>query len=213
MSKTILITFGWTEKPVIASAFYHGLLPEDRIVFLIPSINPERSKTLISDLKGFLEKYVPGVVVEVKEINVVDFSAAVKEIKDIMEKSEKVLLVLGGGMRILNIEGYVAALLSSKDVLIQVMIEGSRWNISTIPKIPLSSILKLSKQECTMIKLLSRREFIPLTDIRRELNLPASTAHKLVKRMTSKGLIIKEMIRGRIILRLTELGKLFSATV
>ena len=208
--KNILITFGWTERPVLASTFYHGLSPDDRIIFLIPSVDPEKSRAVIQELSKFLKKYVPGVIVEIKEIDVLDFPRAVKEIEKLIESGEETTLVLGGGMRILNIEAYTAAILSNKDVSIEVMIEGRSWKVVKLPRIFLGDVLRLSEKERAIMELLKDRGTVSLVEVRRSLNLPPSTAHKIVERLKSKGLLKKERKTKHIVLSLTNLGRLLA---
>ncbi|MEM2986281.1 MAG: hypothetical protein QXZ71_04415, partial [Candidatus Caldarchaeum sp.] len=89
MRKTIMVTLGYTEWPVVSSLVKHGLESGDRIVTIIPSKSDARSAAAIQEIRNFLSKFSPGVSLEVLTVDVTKFEQAVATVLKRLFKEKK----------------------------------------------------------------------------------------------------------------------------
>ncbi|MDW7978136.1 MAG: CRISPR-associated CARF protein Csa3 [Candidatus Caldarchaeum sp.] len=127
-NKTIFVTIGFTEWPVVSSLIKNGLAANDRVVTIVPMKSDPRSQTTLQEIRVFLSKFAPDVVLETLAVEVRSFEEAVSAIlaRMVKEKQErrKVVVNLSGGMRVLILETYVAMVLSgSTDAVAEIMTE------------------------------------------------------------------------------------------
>ncbi len=207
--KTIIVTFGWTEAPVISAVVRHGLEAGDRIVLLRPSEEDERSVKAASDLRSFLSN-VQGVELIDEIINVRDFVSSVISIKEILEKEQgrRVIVNLSGGMRILVLAAYVASLFSKGNVeLLEVDAENRRFRVS-LPLIDLPLLMELKNKPRLLEVLRFLRDGKPLNVIEEDAGIPRSTAYWQVKELERMRLVERRGIGRRKAVNLTKAGEL-----
>jgi len=209
MAKSIVVTFGWTEFPVIGSIVRHGLEPGDRIVLLKPADSDERAEKAIGDLRAFLKNIV-GVELIEKEINISDFVNAVISIKRLLdnESLDRDLIVnLSGGMRILVLATYLASLFIKK-LKIEIESENRKFRI-LLPSINIFHILKLKNAHRRILKLLQLyKGECSIKDLMVSSKFSRSTLYVYVKDLENLGLVERSDKRG--ILKITDKGILLA---
>lgn len=214
MNRTIFATFGWTEAPVISSILRYGLKKGDRIKLITPTREDERSVAALRDLKKFIENYIKEVEVITLRIDVENFMDGVLKLKKEIESEvgREVIINLSGGMRVLVLMAYIAASLSDlQNLLIELETE-DRKVLSRVPKLRVEELARLKTLPWPTHRVMLELTRGPMNaaELRRRLNIPASTFHRTIEELVSKGYVIKEKTGKTFILSLTEHGRLIS---
>lgn len=203
MSKSIIVTFGWTEYPVIGSIVRHGLESEDKVILLIPADKDERAEKAMDDLKAFIRN-IPGVKLVEERVDISDFLGAVIRIKTILEKCENpIIMNLSGGMRILVLAAYLASLFT-KNVEVEIESENRKFR-THLPSVDVIQLMKLKNKHLRMLDMLQQfKDECPVGELMRMLKFSRSTLYACIKVLREIGLIEKTNRKGKI--RITSKG-------
>lgn len=211
MVKSIVVTFGWTESPVIGAIVRHGFEPGDRIILLKPAERDDRAEKAIGDLKTFFCSLV-GVELVEKEVDISNFVNAVIAIKRLLDSeclSRDVIVNLSGGMRILVLATYLASLFTRN---VRLEIEAENRRIRTIlPSINISQLPRLKKNHIKILRLLqSSKDALPVRDLLSALKIPRSTFYACVKDLKNMRLV-ESYNKG--LLKITDKGNLLTILI
>jgi len=205
MPKSIIVTFGWTETPVIGAAVRHGLEPGDRIILLKPADSDERSERAINDLRVFLRN-IPGIELIEREVDVSDFVSTIMSIKKIIENEKigrDIIVNLSGGMRILVLATYLVSLFM-KNVNVEIESENRKVRLM----LPSIDMIQVSRLKSNHIRLLSLLGLFGGTCLVKDLinasKMSRSTFYAHTKDLKKMGLIERVSKRG--ILKITDKG-------
>lgn len=211
MSMNVIIaTLGFDERHVVRSILRLGFGNVVAIELLVPSGGiDERTIKAVDEIKK-LASMASVHRINLFEVPVEDFYRAVgairKLILEYLDKDIEVTLSLGGGLRVLVVEAYTAALLiplSRKEkIRIFVDLETSKGFIDFKPMIPIA--IQLYPIDRDILKLFKDREVLSLRDVVELIPLPRSTLWKELEKLTSRGYLVKEGA----LYRLSPLGKL-----
>jgi len=212
MPKILVATFGWTEQYVLSSILRHGLERGDVVTLLVPAKEDEKSEIILRDFQSFLSRYGEGVDLEVERVSIESFDAAVSHIAEVLRNAlsrgpEKLILNLSGGMRILILATYLAAILTCpRDVLIELETE-DRERSYRVPSLTLRGLIKLREiEKMVLARLLEGPK--STGRLLMELRIPRSTLHKHLKTLRNLGLTEIEKEERMLIAKLTPLGRL-----
>ncbi|MDJ0271871.1 MAG: CRISPR-associated CARF protein Csa3 [Candidatus Caldarchaeum sp.] len=190
MRKTIMVTLGYTEWPVVSSLVKHGLESGDRIVTIIPSKSDARSAAAIQEIRNFLSKFSPGVSLEVLTVDVTKFEQAVATVLKRLFKEKKegrnVIVNLSGGMRILILETYTALLLSGSAAVSEIVTEDKQE--LALPSLSTVSVLSLLKESDLRV-LEAAKNSESVVALAKTARLPLATAYRRVVALEKMGLL------------------------
>lgn len=215
MSKCLIATFGWTEQFVLSSILRHGVGMGDQIVLLVPDKKDEKSEAILRDFGSFLSKYGEGVKLKVERVPLDNFDDAVTKISKIFREilsmePERVIINLSGGMRVLILATYIAALLTCpRNVVIELETENRERNYH-IPNLSIKGLVELTDIDRMILGKVEAEEEIDTSKLLQYLKIPRSTLHKHLRELESKGLINLER-KGKLLhVSITPLGKFLS---
>lgn len=208
MARSIVVTFGWTESPVIGAIVRHGFEPGDRIILLKPVDRDERAEKAISDLRAFLSN-LAGVELVEKEVDVRSFVDAVIAIKRLLDRerlNRNVIVNLSGGMRILVLAAYLASLFT-RNVKLEIETENRKvW--TALPSINISQLSRLKRNHVRILRLLQISKGVSsVRDLLSALKLPRSTFYACVRDLKDMELVESY---GKGLLKITDKGNLLT---
>ncbi|MEM1941003.1 MAG: CRISPR-associated CARF protein Csa3 [Candidatus Caldarchaeum sp.] len=190
MRKTIMVTLGYTEWPVVSSLVKHGLESGDRIVTIVPLKSDARSAAAIQEIRNFLSKFSPGVSLEVLTVDVIKFEQAVATVLKRLFKEKKegrnVIVNLSGGMRILILETYTALLLSGSAAVSEIVTEDKQE--LALPSLSTVSVLSLLKESDLRV-LEAAKNSESVVALAKTARLPLATAYRRVVALEKMGLL------------------------
>jgi len=212
VSKALVATLGFDERHVVKSLIDIGMSNVVYIILLVPNWGlDERSRkaiSMITNIAGLAGIEESRVIVY--EVDVLDFFDSIREILDMFNELylrgvDEFILSLGGGLRILVIEAYTAALMApkhiSEKIVVRIGIEGRVEHVSfNIKNLPLC--LQISEHELTILEKL-KKQITSISELSRETNTPRSTIWKTLQKLYQKNLVNK--LGSRYVI--TELGK------
>jgi CRISPR locus-related DNA-binding protein len=215
--KTLFITFGWTEAPVISSILRYGLSEGDKIVVVLPEQRDERSQAALRDLKSFVLGYAKNIEINEMYISLEDPVDSITRLKNAIEseRGKKCIVNLSGGMRAIVILTYLATLFAEHpEITIELETEDRR-KVIELPEIrpeDLREFRELPSLAKEIIKhLLSGPIEAPI--LRKKLKLPPSSFHNIQMKLVQMGYIERERVNKFIVLKLTPRGKLLAKLV
>ncbi|MBS7612289.1 CRISPR locus-related DNA-binding protein [Candidatus Bathyarchaeota archaeon] len=203
MSKSIIVTFGWTEYPVIGSIIRHGLESKDKVILLIPADKDERTEKAINDLKAFTRN-IPSVELIEERIDISNFLGTVIRIKTILERcKDRIIVNLSGGMRILVLATYLASLFT-KNVEVEVESENRKFRVY-LPSVDVVQLMKLKNKHLRVLDMLQQFKGECLVgELMRMLKFSRSTLYACIKDLRDMDLVKKTNRKGKI--RITNKG-------
>jgi len=209
MSKSIVVTFGWTESPVIGAIVRHGLESGDRIILLKPTDSDERAEKAVGDLRAFLRN-IAGVELVEKEIDVSNFVNAVISIKRLLDSeslNRDLIVNLSGGMRVLVLATYLASLFTKK-IRMEIESENRKFRV-VLPSISISHVLKLKNTHLRILKILQLyKGECSIKDLMISSKFSRSTLYAYIKDLENLGLVKRSNKRGS--LKITDRGMLLA---
>jgi len=216
LPKIFVSTFGFTESAVLAPIVKIGLSHDDEIIVLIPKISTgdNRLSNALKKLKEMI-RYISGgaLNLELVEIPVKNFTEAVNVIRKLLKQKSAVgetYLNLSGGMRALILEAYTASLLAYlegiKISFTEIELEGATGSIKLVPPyFP----KKLNRTELKVLEELYRVKNVSgLKALSGKLGLSPSTMSRVLRSLSSKGLIKLEKKGKKSFVEVTEQGKM-----
>lgn len=210
--KTFIITLGWTEAPALSSLTKHGLEEGDKILALIPNWEDKGVTTTLANLGAIIEKISPNIQIEKLQIDMRFFEDSVvqisKKIIDEWKKGRKIIFNLSGGMRVLILEAFFAAMLSGiKDIEVELQSENRAFTIE-VPMISaqLSQLSKIEKIIVCSIKENSNS----ISELAKQVKKPISSIYRAAINLERRGLIETSKEGRKRYLRLTSIGKLLA---
>lgn len=214
VNKTVFVTFGWTEIPVISSILRYGLNEGDRIVVILPEYRDERSQRALNDLETFISNYVKNVEITKVYINLEDIADSIYKLKSCIEneKGRKCIVNLSGGMRSIVIITYIATILAKHpDIMVELETE-DRKRIIEIPEIKPEDLRKFEELSYLAKEIIKELLFGPLEAavLRKKLNAAASSFHNAQMKLVEMGYIEREKKNKSSILKLTTRGKILA---
>ncbi|BAJ50848.1 CRISPR-associated protein, Cas3 family [Candidatus Caldarchaeum subterraneum] len=209
MRKTIMVTLGYTEWPVVSSLVKHGLEPGDRIVTIVPSKSDARSSAAIQEIRNFLSKFSPGVSLEVLTVDVVKFEQAVATVLKRLFKEKKegrnVIVNLSGGMRILILEAYTALVLWGAGAAVSEIVTEDKQEL-VLPTLSTVGVFSLLKESDFRV-LEAAKNSESVVALAKTARLPLATAYRRVVALEKMGLL-STVKRDRVrTVSLTALGR------
>ena len=149
-------TFGFTETAVLAPVIKLGFDKNDLIVLLIPQgLADQRTLNATENLRNYLRTLIgEEIQFESVEIPVNDFIMGVTKVRDLIKSYAKrgtIYINLSGGMRILVLETYTAALIAKKlgvDVrFTEINLEGATGSVKILSMFPVQKLDEKSSKE------------------------------------------------------------------
>lgn len=143
--KSIFVTFGWTESPIISAILRYGIKEGDHIFLILPERRDERSDAAIRDLKTFVSNYVKDVVISELRIDINNSITAIQKLKKMIERERGggCIVNLSGGMRILVLLTYIAACLADHPSIVLELETEDKRALVEIPRLKLAELSKL----------------------------------------------------------------------
>jgi len=212
--KTIFVTFGWTEAPIISSILRYGLSEGDKIVVILPEQRDERSQIALRDLKSFILGYAKNIEINEMHISLEDPVDSIARLKNAIEseRGRKCIVNLSGGMRAIVILTYLATLFAGHpEITIELETE-DRKRVIELPEIrpeDLREFRELPSLTKEIIKHLLSGP-IEASILRKKFNIPPSSFHNIQVKLVRMGYIEQERISKFIVLKLTSRGKLLA---
>ncbi len=196
----IVATLGFDERPVIHAISQAGFKGIEKIFLIRPFSDDPRAIKAVSEIKkiasiaGLGDEDVISYRVEVE-----DFWRSVAMIhmllREAVQNSEDyVVLCLGGGLRALVLEAYNGFILLPielrKKIIVRIDLEtGKKTIVLRGEEILLDT--KLSSSELEILETLSKESGLTLTEISDKLVKPASTIHRVLKKLCTRSLVVK----------------------
>lgn len=204
----IVITLGFEEKFALRCVLRSGVSPGDRILVLTSKNGSNRSNKAFILFKQVISEIFPEILIKKFEIDVKDFYSSVSKIREIIlshsKPSEKVILNISGGQRILIVELLSAAIsIGSKDYYIEIETEDS----SKVVQVPLTMMLPSNIDDIDR-KILREVELhskgISLSELCKKTNMSKSTVWRRLDKMCKLGLVSRDAGRKY---RITNVGR------
>jgi CRISPR locus-related DNA-binding protein len=214
IKKTLFVTFGWTEAPVISSILHYGLSEGDKIVVILPEQRDERSQVALHDLKSFILGYAKDIEINEMYISLEDPIDSITKLKNAIEseRGRKCIVNLSGGMRAIVILAYLATLFAEHpEITIELETE-DRKRVIELPEIrpeDLREFRELPSLAKEIIKHLLSGP-VEASILRKKFNLPPSSFHNIQMKLVQMGYIKRERVNKFIVLKLTSRGKLLA---
>jgi len=207
----LVMTLGFEPGPLIRATASYSLRPKASIVVLTPSFKDERVERAYLELRkicGILFKDIE-VNFQKIEVNLSDFSTAVKQIRELLINlaNQRVALCLSGGMRVLCIATYTAYLMVEWQYppSIEIHLEGRAERI-LVPPIHNVFKLNITEEKLAILKLLSRYGGLSIGDVASIMQKERSTVYRHLSNLVKIGLVSQ---RGRLY-ELTNLGRMLA---
>ena len=198
-------------NPVIRAMMDSGFADLKGVYLIVPKGEKDQGvETALSEVKKVAQL---GGLKELKKVEVEynDFFQAIlnirKLIDDISISGEKIIVSLGGGMRVLDTEVLIACLIAAdfQRKRLEVFIypesgEGTRMSFVVQDVITISN---LYGEEFRLLNVIKEMRYGSITSISEKLKIPKSTAWKKINKLVEMGLVRPE--RRKYVL--TELGE------
>ncbi|MCS7109121.1 MAG: hypothetical protein RMH77_07165 [Sulfolobales archaeon] len=197
----LIAVLGFDERHVIKSLLRLGFKNVNKIYLVIPSgrktKQTDEAISRIREVSG-----LAGVTqVELFEVDPMDFGSTVSKLRrllmDLSVGGEAITVSLGGGLRAMVIEVLIASLLVPPEVggkinLVCDLETGEGFIEFSVLNI--LSISRLSYDELKVLSYLIEKDFVGPTIVSKDLDIPKTTAWKLLRKLYDKGYLIR---RGR----------------
>ncbi|MEM0441392.1 MAG: CRISPR-associated CARF protein Csa3 [Candidatus Caldarchaeum sp.] len=212
MKKTIVVTLGYSEWPVVSSLLKHGLEKGDKITAVVPSKTDARSQSAINEIKNFLSKFATDVELEIFSVNVHDFDKAVSQLMKFIRKEKEegrnLYVNLSGGMRVLILEVFTALILSGVTDLVAELVTEDKSEVVFPSLWSLNLFSYLDRLDFQILSLASNEQNI--IAIAKAVRKPVSTVYRRVVAMEKNGLVrtVKKDRMRKVVL--TPLGRIIS---
>lgn len=197
----IVATLGFDERPVIRALSEAGFKGFSKIYLIRPIDDDPRAVKAVAEIKkissmaGLRDEDVVSLRVDPRS-----FWESVSIVHDLLSSiakggSEEIHLLLGGGLRALVLEAYTAFILLTDNtrskIKVRVDLEtGDHTIIISGEELPPDT--KLSEAEHRILEILGERPGLTMTDISDIMVKPASTTHRLLKKLLLRGLLVKK---------------------
>ena len=210
-----VITLGFEEKFAVRMITRHGLDRGDRLLLVTGPRTPQ-SERAASFLCEFARRYYGGDVgVEVEEVRVgSDFAELVHRLHGLVASraraGERVVFNLSGGMRVLCLAAFVAAMLLSARLPVEVELETEDSSaLIGVPRAVLAlprTFSLLSREKLEVLAALAQRSR-GIRELAEELDRDETTVRRHLQELVEAGLVeaLGRRPRGY---RLTRLGEL-----
>ena len=207
----IIAPLGFDIRPVIRAMMDSGFANLKEVYLIVPKgEKDQRVETALSEVKKVAQL---GGLNELKKVEVdySDFFQAIlsirKLIDDISISGEKIIVSLGGGMRVLDTEILIACMIAAdfQQKRLQVFIypepeKGTRMSF-TVQDV--TTISNLHREEFRLLNAIKEMRYGSITSISEKLKIPKSTAWKRINKLVEMGLVREEKRKYA----LTELGE------
>ena len=217
MGKCFIVTFGWNEDIVISLTIRYPISSRDCFILILPKESEDpRSERAVSTLDSFFKKHYPQVSLGKRLVTVKDFYECVMEVLDTIvyeaQHSDKILVNVSGGMRILSLATYTATLIAREFIgdkigFVDLDIEGMQQ--STPLHFPPLSLPELGEVGESILGIILSRGQVSVEDLSRELSRSKSTIYRNVKELEKRGLITTTKIERKTYINLTPAGKMY----
>lgn len=217
MTKRIFInTFGFTETAVLAPVVKLGIGKDDFIILLLPEgLVDQRTLNATENLRNYLRILVgEEIQLESVEVPINDFIEGVIKIRDLIKSyAEKgtAYINLSGGMRVLILETYTAALIVrilGVDVkFTEINLEGAVGSVKILPIFPAQ---KLDEKKLKLLKEIVGSGEVTLKDLSRKFSLSLSTIFRNISSLKNINLVEVTREGRKIKIKPTDYGKILS---
>lgn len=194
----LIAALGFDERHVIKSLLRLGFKNVRGVYLIVPSSRTtKQSEDAIKRIREVAE--LAGVsVVEVFDVDPLEFEESVTKIRKLLMNlcagGDEITISLGGGMRALVIETLIAALLVPRELSRGIKIVSDLETGEGFIEVQASDLMMISGLKADELLILSyilKKKVIGPTEISRDLNIPKTTAWKILNKLSSKGLLIK----------------------
>jgi len=207
----IIAPLGFDIRPVIRAMMDSGFANLKEVYLIVPKgEKDQRVETALSEVKKVAQL---GGLNELKKVEVdySDFFQAILSIRKLIDSisisGEKIIVSLGGGMRVLVTEVLIACIIANEAQrkMLEVFIypesgEGTRVSFVVQDVITISN---LHEEEFRLLNVIKEMRYGSITSISEKLKIPKSTAWKRINKLVEMGLVREE--RRKYVL--TELGE------
>ena len=204
----VIAPLGFDAKPVIRGMLDMGFADLKEVYLIVPK--GEKVETALSEVQKVAQL---GGLKELKKVEVEynDFFQAILSIRKLIDSisisGEKIIVSLGGGMRVLVTEVLIACIIANEAQrkMLEVFIypesgEGTRVSFVVQDVITISN---LHEEEFRLLNVIKEMRYGSITSISERLKIPKSTAWKRINKLVEMGLVREE--RRKYVL--TELGE------
>ncbi|MCX8170336.1 MAG: CRISPR-associated CARF protein Csa3 [Candidatus Methanomethyliaceae archaeon] len=194
----LIAVLGFDERHVIKSLLRLGFKNVKKVYLIVPSARTtKQSEDAVKRIREVAE--LAGVsVVEVFDVDPLNFEESVNRIRRLLMSlcagGEEITISLGGGMRALVIEALIAALLIPRELSSGVKVVSDLETGEGFVEIRIADLLMISElkfDELLILSYLLKKNVVGPTEINRDLNIPKTTAWKILSKLSNKGLLIK----------------------
>jgi len=207
----IIAPLGFDIRPVIRAMMDSGFANLKEVYLIVPKgEKDQRVETALSEVKKVAQL---GGLNELKKVEVEynDFFQAILSIRKLIDSisisGEKIIVSLGGGMRVLDTEILIACMIAAdfQQKRLQVFIypepeKGTRMSF-TVQDV--TTISNLHREEFRLLNAIKEMRYGSITSISEKLKIPKSTAWKRINKLVEMGLVREEKRKYA----LTELGE------
>lgn len=185
----IAFTFGFDERFAVRAMVRRSVSKDDEVAVIVPSYRlDERGEKALTALNDFVTRYINQEGVKRYEVDIDDFYQAVSSMAEIIRSwtARPIVLNLSGGMRLLIIEVFTAAVMSGIPITIEMETEDGK----TYTEFKTADIqtYELEPLDVEILKLLTRSK-MTLKIIADSLNVSRPTAWRHVKKLKDLGLV------------------------
>jgi len=207
----VIAPLGFDAKPIIKAMMDLGFADLKEVYLILPKEEKDqRVETALSEVQKIAQL---GGLKELKKVEVEynDFFQAILSIRKLIDSisisGEKIIVSLGGGMRVLDIEVLIACLIAAdfQRKRLEVFIypesgEGTRVSFTVQDVVTISD---LYQAEFELLNVIKEMRYGSITSISEKLKIPKSTAWKRINKLVEMGLVREEKRKYV----LTELGE------
>ena len=219
MPKCFLVTFGWNTQVIIQLAIQQAVAKDDVFVLIIPS-GEQDPKTVrsIKTLENYFYQNYPGVQLRTHSVEVRFFKDGILSVLDkinyFLDNGYEVYINISGGMRVLCLMTYTAAIIAkhyhyrgNNIHFTSLVIEGLPEDVKLF--FPPIAPPKLTENEKSVLLLLYKEKSLSTNDISTKLNLSSATASRIIDKLSNLLLASKRREGKKTIATITDTGMLY----
>jgi len=194
----LIAVLGFDERHVVKSLLRLGFKNVKEVYLLVPSGRAtKQSEDAIKRIREIAG--LAGVsAVEVFEVDPLKFEESTTRIRKLLMSlcagGEEITISLGGGMRALIIEALIASLLIPRELSNSIKIVSDLETDEGFIEMRASDLLMISElnvDELLILSYLLKKNAVGPTEISRDLNIPKTTAWKILNKLNKRGLLTR----------------------
>ncbi len=197
MPKCFIVTFGWNTEIVVNLTVRQQVVESDIFYLVIPT-GPQNPKTqkAINTLREFFSSKAPGVSLDLRYVDIRNYYEGVINILNLIvskiSEGYDIFVCVSGGMRILILMTYTAALIArnlfpGRIKLTKMSVEGLTEPVDLM--FPPLTLPDVRDADLAVLEVLYDGVELDTDDIAEKLGKSKSTIHRAIRRLERLGLI------------------------